>query len=136
MGREDNESAVIPCWLSEGGLGVGYQSESNEQGNINKSQAGKNKARWGGGGGEDPEFRTSQTSTQTRVEDAVRHARAQSLSLSSPCFKTRLRITLLQNDGVQTAEEPGGTVWVADGRPNGLEPRSQPQALLDRRRWG
>lgn len=50
MGREDNESAVIPCWLSEGGLGVGYQSESNEQGNINKSQAGKNKARWGGRG--------------------------------------------------------------------------------------
>ena len=51
MGREDNESAVIPCWLSEGGLGVGYQSESNEQGNINKSQAGKNKVGWGGGAG-------------------------------------------------------------------------------------
>lgn len=37
MGREDNESAVISCWLSEGGLGVGYQSESNEQGNKQES---------------------------------------------------------------------------------------------------
>ena len=75
-----------------------------------------------------------------RVEDAVRRARAHNLFLSSPFFKSRLRVTLLQNEGVQTAEEPGrpgppgGTVWVVDGRPGGLEPRTQPQALLDRRR--
>ena len=49
--EKTKKPAVIPCWLSEAGLGMGYQCESSEQGNIHKSQAGKNKVGWSGGAG-------------------------------------------------------------------------------------
>lgn len=50
MGREDKEAGCNPLLAVRGGLGmgyVGYQRESSEQGNIHKSQAGKNKAESG-----------------------------------------------------------------------------------------